>query len=47
MSLEKIGRSLLFIIFILMIFKGTQMALKLGDPFIRKYSTSLADALAC
>lgn len=43
--LEKFGRSLLFVIFILMIVIGAKMTIKVTDPYTRKISPSLADAL--
>ncbi len=46
MSIEKVGRTLLFIVFMLMIVIGAKMAIKVGNPYIRKLSSSLADSLA-
>lgn len=46
MSIEKIGRTLLFVVFVLMIVIGAKMAVKVGNPYIRKVSPSLADSLA-
>lgn len=43
--MEKFGRTVLFIVFVLMILYGAKMALKLGNPYIRKVSPSLADVL--
>ena len=42
---EKFGRTLLFIVFVIMIVLGAKMALKVADPYTRKISPSLADAL--
>lgn len=44
--LDKFGRTLLFVIFIMFIVMGLRMALKLANPAIRKVSPSLADTLA-
>lgn len=43
--IEKVGRTLLFIVFMLMIVIGAKMAVKVGNPYIRKVSPSLADSL--
>ena len=43
--MEKFGRTLLMIVFILFIVKGASMAVKIGYPQIRRVSASLADAL--
>lgn len=43
--MEKFGRTLLFIVFILMIVIGAKMTIKIADPYTRKLSPSLADAL--
>lgn len=43
--MQKVGYTLLFIMFILMIVAGANMALKIGNPYIRRVSTSLADSL--
>jgi len=45
MTLEKFGRTLLFVVFILMLLFGAKMAIKVADPYTRKLSTSLADTL--
>lgn len=44
--MEKFGRTLLFAIFILFLIIGAKMAIKVADPYTRKLSPSLADALA-
>lgn len=44
--LEKFGRTLLFVIFIVIFVQGARMGLKLANPAIRKVSPSLADTLA-
>jgi len=44
--LEKFGRTLLFAVFIVFVFLGAKMAIKVTDPYTRKFSPSLADALA-
>jgi hypothetical protein len=44
--LEKFGRTSLFIVFALMVLIGAKMAIRVADPFTRKVSVSLADALA-
>lgn len=43
--MEKFGRTLLFVIFVLFILVGAKMAIKVLDPYTRKVSASLADAL--
>jgi hypothetical protein len=43
--LEKFGRTLLFIVFLIMIVIGAKMTIKIADPYTRKVSASLADAL--
>jgi hypothetical protein len=43
--LDKVGRTLLLIIFLLMILAGANMAIKIAVPSIRKVSPSLADTL--
>lgn len=43
--MEKFGRTLLFVVFVLMIVLGAKMAIKIGNPYIRKVSPSLADTL--
>lgn len=43
--LEKFGRSLLFIVFLIMIVIGAKMTIKVADPLTRKLSPSLADVL--
>ncbi len=45
MSIEKVGRTLLFVIFLLMLIAGAGMAVKVSVPYIRKVSPSLADTL--
>ena len=44
--LEKFGTTLLFVVFIVFLIVGVKMALKVGDPITRRFSTSLADTLA-
>jgi len=44
--MEKFGRTLLFGVFVLFLVLGARMAIKVADPYIRKASVSLADALA-
>lgn len=41
----KFGRTLMFILFILLIVQGGRMLIKVADPYTRKLSPSLADAL--
>lgn len=43
--MEKFGSTLLFVVFVVMIFLGAKMAIKIADPYTRKVSTSLADTL--
>lgn len=45
--IEKTGRTLLFILFVLMIVAGANMTLRIAKPTIKKFSPSLADALNC
>lgn len=44
--LERFGTTLLFVVFIVFLIAGLRMAVKIGDPITRKFSTSLADTLA-
>lgn len=44
--IEKFGRSMLLLVFVLMFIIGAKMAIKAGSPYIRKLSPSLADSLA-
>jgi hypothetical protein len=46
MNMTKFGRTLLFIVFVLMIVFGARLAFKAVDPYTRKVSPSLADALS-
>ena len=43
--MEKFGRTLLLLLFILLFIKGANMALKIAQPTIRQISVSLADAI--
>lgn len=45
MNLEKFGKTLLFVLFVLFIVVGAKMAFRVADPYTRKLSVSLADAL--
>ena len=44
--MQNFGRTLLFVVAIMLLIAGTKMAVKIVDPYTRKVSTSLADALA-
>ncbi len=44
--MEKFGRTLLFLFLIVIFVLGAKMAIKVTDPYIRRLSASLADALA-
>jgi hypothetical protein len=44
--MEKFGQTLLFALFVLFIMIGAKMAFRVLDPYTRKVSPSLADALA-
>jgi hypothetical protein len=44
--LEKFGRTLLFLFFLLLFVQGARLGLKAANPSIRKVSASLADTLA-
>ncbi len=44
--MEKFGRTLLLLLLILIFVLGAKMALKVIDPYTRRLSASLADALA-
>lgn len=44
--MERFGKTLLFLFLILFFVLGAKMALKVSDPYIRRVSASLADALA-
>lgn len=43
--MQKFGKTLAFVFFILLLVLGAQMALKISVPFIRPISASLADAI--
>jgi hypothetical protein len=43
--INKIGTTLVLIVGILFLVQGARMAAKVGYPYVRKVSTSLADAL--
>ncbi len=43
--MEKFGKTLLLLIFVLFFIVGAKMALRIGDPVVRRVSASLADAL--
>ncbi len=43
--MEKFGRTLLFLVFLLLFVVGAMMALKVAVPGIRKVSPSLGDAI--
>lgn len=43
--MEKFGRTLLLLLFLLLFVLGAKMAIRVGDPYIRRVSSSLADAL--
>lgn len=45
MILEKFGKSLLLLFFVLVFILGAKMALKVANPYIRKVSAGLADAI--
>ena len=43
--LDKFGRVLLFMLFVVLAVLGSKMIFKVADPYIRKVSPSLADAV--
>jgi hypothetical protein len=43
--LDKFGRVLLFMFFVVLAVMGSRMIFKVADPYIRKVSPSLADAV--
>ena len=43
--MDKFGRTLLFAVFVLFLVIGAKMAIRVADPYTRKISASLADAL--
>ena len=43
--LDKFGRTLLFLFFAVLFFTGFKMAVRVADPYTRRMSPSLADAL--
>jgi hypothetical protein len=45
-GLDKFGRTLLFLVFLVMFVQGARLGLKAVNPQIRKVSPSLADTLA-
>lgn len=44
--IEKFGKTLLLLLFILIFILGAKMVLRVADPYIRRVSVSLADALS-
>ncbi len=46
MKIEDFGRTLLFIVFVVIFLAGVSMVKKLAMPSLKKYAPSLADALA-
>lgn len=44
--LDKFGRTLLFLFFVVIFVLGAKLALKVANPYIRKVSPSLADTIA-
>ena len=43
--MDKFGRTLMFLFFVLLFILGAKMLLKVSDPLLRKLSPSLADTL--
>jgi hypothetical protein len=43
--MERFGKTLMFVFFILIFILGAQMALKISVPYIHSVSASLADAI--
>jgi hypothetical protein len=43
--LDKFGRVLLFMVFVVLAVIGSKMVFKVADPYTRKLSPSLADTL--
>lgn len=43
--MEKFGNTLLLLMFILLFVLGAKMALRVADPYVRRASVSLADAI--
>jgi len=43
--LDNFGRVLLFMLFVVLAVLGAKMVIKVADPYTRKVSPSLADAL--
>jgi hypothetical protein len=43
--MQKFGRTLLFVLFVLFFLVGAKMAIRVADPYTRRVSASLADAL--
>jgi hypothetical protein len=43
--LDKFGRVLLFMLFVILAVLGSKMLFKVADPYVRKVSPSLADTL--
>lgn len=44
--MQGFGRTLMFIVFVVLIVIGAKMVFKFADPYTRKLSPSLADTLA-
>lgn len=44
--MQSFGRTLLFIVFVVLIVIGAKMVFRFADPYTRKVSSSLADTLA-
>lgn len=43
--MQKFGRTLMLLLFVFLFIMGAKMAIKVFDPYIRRGSASLADAL--
>jgi len=44
--MQSFGRTLMFIVFVVLIVIGAKMVFRFADPYTRKVSASLADTLA-
>lgn len=43
--MERFGKTLLFLLFVLLFIKGANMAFKVAQPVVRQISVSFADAI--
>lgn len=45
MSIDKFGKTLLLLVFIVIFVAGARMAMRVGAPYVRKFSDAAADVM--